>query len=48
MEGLWAVFGEYELAFYGVSKEQMVTSLSVGYGASLIVGTFLGMVSDSM
>ncbi|CAN0917912.1 Molybdate-anion transporter [Linum grandiflorum] len=48
MEGLWAVFGEYELAFYGVSKEQMVTSLCVGYGASLIVGTFLGMVSDSI
>ncbi|CAN1269163.1 Poly(A)-specific ribonuclease PARN-like [Linum perenne] len=48
MEGLWAVFGEYELAFHGVTKEQMVTSLCVGYGASLIVGTFLGMVSDSI
>ncbi|KAG8642687.1 molybdate-anion transporter [Manihot esculenta] len=46
MEGLWSVFGELELANYGVNKEQMVTSLCVGYGASLLVGTFLGMISD--
>ncbi|CAI0405613.1 unnamed protein product [Linum tenue] len=48
MEGLWAVFGEYELSFHGVSKEQMVTSLCVGYVAALTVGTGLGMVSDSI
>ncbi|CAI0406302.1 unnamed protein product [Linum tenue] len=48
MEGLWAVFGEYELSFHGVSKEEMVTSLCVGYVAALTVGTGLGMVSDSI
>ncbi|KAF2295505.1 hypothetical protein GH714_033080 [Hevea brasiliensis] len=46
MEGLWSVFGEFELAHYGVSKEEMATSLCVGYGAALLVGTFLGMISD--
>ncbi|XP_065876634.1 uncharacterized protein [Euphorbia lathyris] len=48
MEGLWLVYGEFELAYYGFSKEQMVTSLAVGYGAALLVGTFLGMLSDSI
>ncbi|KAJ9177344.1 hypothetical protein P3X46_012575 [Hevea brasiliensis] len=46
MEGLWSVFGEFELAKYGVNKEQIMTSLCVGYGAALLVGTFLGMISD--
>uniref|UniRef100_A0A5B7AGD5 Putative molybdate-anion transporter-like isoform X1 n=1 Tax=Davidia involucrata TaxID=16924 RepID=A0A5B7AGD5_DAVIN len=46
MEGLWSVFGEYELAYYGVSREQMVLSLSVGYATALFLGTFLGMLSD--
>ncbi|KAL7131635.1 hypothetical protein ABFS83_12G017600 [Erythranthe nasuta] len=46
MEGLWAVFGEYEFAYYRLSKEQMVTFLSVGYAASLSIGSFLGMISD--
>ncbi|KDP32046.1 hypothetical protein JCGZ_12507 [Jatropha curcas] len=46
IEGLWLVFGEFELAFYGVSKEQTVISLCVGFGAALLVGTFLGMLSD--
>lgn len=48
MEGLWAVFGEYESAYYGFSKEQMLTFLSVGYAASLFIGSFLGMLSDLM
>ncbi|KAL8528779.1 hypothetical protein ACS0TY_006297 [Phlomoides rotata] len=46
MEGLWAVFGEYELAYYGFSKEQMLTFISFGYAASLFFGGFLGMLSD--
>lgn len=48
MEGLLAVFGEYELAYRGVSREHMVISLCVGYAAALFVGTFLGMLSDLM
>ncbi|XP_060195605.1 uncharacterized protein LOC132624881 isoform X2 [Lycium barbarum] len=46
MEGLLAVFGEYELVYHGVSREQMVISLCIGYAAALFVGTFLGMFSD--
>lgn len=46
MEGIWSVFGEYELAYYGVSREHMVLSLSVGYAAALFLGTFLGVLSD--
>ncbi|KAJ8546012.1 hypothetical protein K7X08_018595 [Anisodus acutangulus] len=46
MEGLLAVFGEYDLVYHGVCREQMVISLCIGYAASLFVGTFLGMLSD--
>ncbi|MCD9560003.1 hypothetical protein HAX54_018388 [Datura stramonium] len=46
MEGLLAVFGEYELAYHGIGREQMVISLCIGYSAALFVGTFLGMLSD--
>ncbi|KAG6729036.1 hypothetical protein I3843_01G007500 [Carya illinoinensis] len=46
MEGLWAVFGEFELAHYGFSREQMILSLCVGSAAALFVGTFLGVLSD--
>lgn len=48
MEGLWLVFGEYELVYYGVGKEQMVLFLCLGYAAALFAGTFLGMLSDLM
>ncbi|KAL6993823.1 hypothetical protein U1Q18_011936 [Sarracenia purpurea var. burkii] len=48
MEGLWLVFGEYELLHYGVGRKHMVLSLCVGYGAALFLGTFLGMASDLM
>jgi uncharacterized metal-binding protein len=48
MEGLWSVFGEFELAHYGVSREQMVLSLCVGSAAALFVGSFLGVLSDIM
>ncbi|GER28913.1 major facilitator superfamily protein [Striga asiatica] len=46
IEGLWTVFGEYELAYFGLSKEQMLTSLSFGYAVSTIIGSFLGVLSD--
>ncbi|GAA0141380.1 transporter [Lithospermum erythrorhizon] len=46
LEGLWVVFGEFELAYYGVSRELMVSILLVGYGVSLLVSSFLGVVSD--
>lgn len=48
MEGLWSVFGEYELVNLGASKEEMMLFLSIGFAAALFVGTFLGMVSDFM
>ncbi|XP_050205038.1 uncharacterized protein LOC126655083 [Mercurialis annua] len=49
MEGLWSVFGEYEtVTLYGMSTEETVSSLCVGFGAALLIGTFLGMLSDSI
>ncbi|WCJ31360.1 Major facilitator superfamily protein [Euphorbia peplus] len=48
MEGMWVVYGEFELAHYGFTKDQMFTYLAVGYGASLLLGTFLGLLSDSI
>ncbi|XP_031396614.1 molybdate-anion transporter [Punica granatum] len=44
--GIWSVFGEFEWSNYGVSREQMVLILVVGFGASLLVGTSLGVLSD--
>ncbi|KAJ0490190.1 putative molybdate-anion transporter, MFS transporter superfamily [Helianthus annuus] len=46
MEGMWSVFGEYEMAYFGVSKEQMVSSLIIGSASALFLGTGLGMLSD--
>ncbi|PRQ48140.1 putative molybdate-anion transporter, major facilitator superfamily domain-containing protein [Rosa chinensis] len=46
MEGLWSVFGEVELAYYGLSKEKMVLYLCVGLAASISIGSFLGVLSD--
>ncbi|KAL3833273.1 hypothetical protein ACJIZ3_008009 [Penstemon smallii] len=46
LEGLWGVFGEFELSYYGLSKDQMLKLLCIGYAASLFVGSFLGMLSD--
>ncbi|KAL3637682.1 hypothetical protein CASFOL_018130 [Castilleja foliolosa] len=46
MEGLWAVFGEYELAYFGFSKEEMLTFLSIGYAVSVLIGSVLGVLSD--
>lgn len=48
MEGLSSVFGEFEFSYFGVSREQMVLCLCVGFAASLIVGSFLGVLSDTM
>lgn len=48
MEGLWSVFGEYELKYYGLSREQMVLCLCVGCVSALCFGTFFGVLSDLM
>ena len=48
MEGLWSVFGEYELASYGFGREQMVKSLCYGYTTALFAAPFLGVLSDLM
>ncbi|GMJ08033.1 hypothetical protein like AT2G23093 [Hibiscus trionum] len=46
LEGLWSVYGEFELVYHGISKEDTVTFLLTGFGAALFVGSFLGPVSD--
>ncbi|XP_022132600.1 molybdate-anion transporter [Momordica charantia] len=46
MDGLWSVYGEFEFTYRGVSREQIVLSLCVGYAAALFIGTFLGVLSD--
>ncbi|GAV58738.1 DUF791 domain-containing protein [Cephalotus follicularis] len=46
MEGMWSVFGEFELAYYGISKDQMVLCLCVGYASALFVGSLIGPLSD--
>lgn len=46
MEGLEVAFGEFEFSHYGVSKEQILLSICVGYASSLFFGTFLGVFSD--
>ncbi|KAL1316181.1 hypothetical protein HN51_068405 [Arachis hypogaea] len=46
MEGLWSVFGEYELASYGLSRKQMIESLYYGYTTALFAAPFLGVLSD--
>ena len=48
MEGVQSVFGEYEMAYFGLSKEQMVKYLIIGCAATIFVGTCLGMLSDLM
>ncbi|XP_019421978.1 PREDICTED: molybdate-anion transporter-like [Lupinus angustifolius] len=46
MEGLWSVFGEYELASYGIGRETMVMTLCYGYGTALFAAPVLGVLSD--
>jgi hypothetical protein len=48
VEGLWSVFGEFELASYGFGREKMIMSLCYGYTTALFVAPFLGMLSDLM
>ncbi|XP_057542089.1 uncharacterized protein LOC130820654 [Amaranthus tricolor] len=48
LEGLWWVYGEYEMVNIGLTKEQMIVLLSVGCLTSLIFGTFLGIFSDAL
>ncbi|CAH9082457.1 unnamed protein product [Cuscuta epithymum] len=46
IEGLWAVFGENEMIYYGISKDVMVLWMCLGCAAALFVGSFLGVLSD--
>ncbi|KAL4568768.1 hypothetical protein LXL04_024383 [Taraxacum kok-saghyz] len=46
MEGIWSVFGEYEMSHFGIIKEQMVSTLIISSTSALLAGTFLGMLSD--
>ncbi|XVF17558.1 hypothetical protein REPUB_Repub10bG0133700 [Reevesia pubescens] len=46
LEGLWSVYGEFELVYYGIGKEETVTFSLIGFGAALFVGSFLGLISD--
>ena len=48
MEGISSVFGEFELAYYGVSREQMVVHLCVGYLVAFFFSAFLGVLCDLM
>ncbi|KAI3950028.1 hypothetical protein MKW92_013787 [Papaver armeniacum] len=43
---LQSVFGEFEYAYYGVSRDEMVVTLCIGSVAAILIGTFLGMISD--
>lgn len=45
LEGLWSIYGEFELVYYGISKENTVTFMLIGFGTALFV-CFLGLVSD--
>ncbi|XP_057960471.1 uncharacterized protein LOC131152677 isoform X2 [Malania oleifera] len=45
-EGMWSVFGEFELAYYGVTREQMVVYLCVGCVVAVVFGTCFGMLAD--
>ncbi|KAB1998519.1 hypothetical protein ES319_D12G094800v1 [Gossypium barbadense] len=46
LDGLWLVYGEFELVYYGINKEDTVTFMLIGFGAALFVGSLLGLVSD--
>lgn len=48
LEGSWAVLGEYEMAYFRLSKNQMVNSLCIVYAVAAFIGGFLGVASDLM
>ncbi|EPS73560.1 hypothetical protein M569_01195, partial [Genlisea aurea] len=48
IQGSSSVFGEYELSYFGFSKEQALNYLCIGYAASLILGIFLGTLFDQI
>ncbi|PIA33119.1 hypothetical protein AQUCO_04200108v1 [Aquilegia coerulea] len=45
-EGIQSVFGEFEYAYYGISREQVLVYFCVGSASALLFGTFFGMLSD--
>ncbi|KAJ4962700.1 hypothetical protein NE237_022639 [Protea cynaroides] len=46
MEGLKSAVGEFEYASYGISREQIVSSLCIGSASSLLIGSSLGIFGD--
>ncbi|KAB2034286.1 hypothetical protein ERO13_D04G068300v2 [Gossypium hirsutum] len=46
LEGLWSVYREFELVYYGITKEDTVTFMLIGFGSALFFGSFLGLLSD--
>jgi hypothetical protein len=48
MEGVWSVFGDFEFVYNGMSKEQILFSLCLGFGSSLLFASLLPFLSDSM
>lgn len=48
MEGVWSVFGDFEFVYNGMSKEQILFSLCLGFGSSLLFASLLPFLSDSI
>nr|KJB76545.1 hypothetical protein B456_012G094300 [Gossypium raimondii]KJB76547.1 hypothetical protein B456_012G094300 [Gossypium raimondii] len=46
LEGLWSVYREFELVYYGITKEDTVTLMLIGFGSALFFGSFLGLLYD--
>ncbi|KAJ6378477.1 hypothetical protein OIU78_028673 [Salix suchowensis] len=48
MEGVWSVFGDFEFVYSGTSKEQILFSLILGFGSSLLLAPLLAFLFDSI
>lgn len=48
MEGVWSVFGDFEFVYSGMSKEQILFSLCLGFGSSLLFASLLPFLFDSI
>uniref|UniRef100_A0A6N2M6M5 Major facilitator superfamily associated domain-containing protein n=1 Tax=Salix viminalis TaxID=40686 RepID=A0A6N2M6M5_SALVM len=48
MEGVWSVFGDFEFVYSGASKEQILFSLILGFGSSLLLAPLLAFLFDSI
>ncbi|KAJ6740424.1 SAM (S-ADENOSYL METHIONINE) TRANSPORTER [Salix purpurea] len=48
MEGVWSVYGDFEFVYSGTSKEQILFSLILGFGSSLLLAPLLAFLFDSI